>query len=43
MNLVKLQDIKFLHTNNEKSGRKIKEAMPFTITSKKKITRNKPT
>ena len=34
----------FLHTNNERSGREIKETIPFTITTKKnKIPRNKPT
>ena len=39
MNIVKLQDIKsthknpfaFLHTNNEKIEREIKETIPFTI------------
>ena len=34
----------FLYTNNERSEREIREAIPFTITSKKnKILRNKPT
>ena len=42
MNTVKSQDIKlihksiaFLHTNNEKSKRKIKETIPFTIVMKR--------
>ena len=37
MNLAKLQDTKslaFLYTNNEKSERKIKESIPFTIATK---------
>ena len=29
------KSIAFLYTNNEKSEREIKEAIPFTITSKK--------
>ena len=34
----------FLHTNNEKSAKEIKESIPFTIATKKnKIPRNKPT
>ena len=41
MNLVKLQDMKtstqkslaFLYTNNKRSGREIKEIIPFTIAS----------
>ena len=49
MNLVKLQDTKiniqksvaFLYTNNERSGREIKETIPFTVTLKKnKIPKN---
>ena len=43
MNLGKLWDKKintnkslaFLHTNNEKSEREIKESIPFTITTKR--------
>ena len=41
MNLVKLQDTKlihgnlFLYTNNERSEREIKEAIPFTIATKR--------
>ena len=43
MNLAKLQEKKintqksfaFLYTNNEKSERKIKESIPFTIATKK--------
>ena len=42
MNIVKLQDTKltqkplaFLYTNNEKSEREIKEAIPFTIGKKR--------
>ena len=42
MNIVKLQDIKlihrnptFLYTNNEKTGREIKETIPFTIVMKR--------
>ena len=42
MNIVKLQDIKltqkslaFLYTNNEKTEREIKEAIPFTIATKR--------
>ena len=42
MNKVKLQDIKsihkslaFLYTNNEKTGREIKETIPFTIAMKR--------
>ena len=46
MNLAKLQDTKlqklgnqkslaFLYTNNEKSERKIKESIPFTIATKR--------
>ena len=45
----KLQDTKlaqkslaFIHTNNEKSEREIKETIPFT-TATKRIPRNKPT
>ena len=41
MNTVKSQDIKliyksiaFLHTNNEKSKRKIKETIPFTMATR---------
>ena len=38
MNLAKLQDTKsihaFLHTNNEKLEREIKESIPFTIATK---------
>ena len=34
----------FLHMNNEKSEREIKEAIPFSIvTTTTKIPRNKPT
>ena len=33
----------FLYTNNEISERKIRGAIPFTIASKNKILRNKPT
>ena len=42
MNIVKLQDIKlthrslaFIHTNNEKTEREIKETIPFTIAMKR--------
>ena len=42
MNIVKLQNIKltqkslaFLYTNNEKTGREIKETIPFTIAMKR--------
>ena len=42
MNLAKLQDtnntqksLAFLYTNNEKSERKIKESIPFTISTKR--------
>ena len=42
MNIVKLQDIKLtqkslalLYTNNEKIEREIKEAIPFTIATKR--------
>ena len=42
MNILKLQDIKltqkslaFLYTNNEKTGREIKETIPFTIATKR--------
>ena len=42
MIIVKLQDIKsthkslaFLYTNNEKTEREIKEAIPFTIATKR--------
>ena len=42
MNIVKLQDIinrqislAFLDTNNEKTGREIKETIPFTIATKR--------
>ena len=44
MNIVKLQDIKltqkslaFLYTNNEKTEREIKETIPFTIATSKRI------
>ena len=33
----------FLYTNNKRSEREIKEKISFTITSKNKIPRNKPT
>ena len=33
----------FLYTNNEKTEREIKEKIPFSITMKKKILRNKST
>ena len=33
----------FLYTNNEKTEREIKETIPFTIVTKKKIFRNKST
>ena len=33
----------FLYTNNERSEREIKETIPFTIATKNKIPRNKPT
>ena len=33
----------FLYTNNKISESEIKETIPFTITSKNKIPRNKPT
>ena len=49
MNMVKFQDIinteksfAFLYTNNEITEREIKEAIPFTIASKR-IDRNKLT
>ena len=42
MNIVKLQDIKltqqslaFLYTNNEKTEREIKEAIPFALATKR--------
>ena len=42
MNIVKLQDIKFtqkslalIYTNNEKTERKIKEIIPFTIVTQR--------
>ena len=39
------KSLAFLHTNDEKSGREIKETLPFTIAKKKKnkVPRNKPT
>ena len=38
------KSVAFLHTNNERSEREIKETIPFTITSKKnEIPSNKPT
>ena len=33
----------FLNTNDEKSEREIMETLPFTIATKNKISRNKPT
>ena len=33
----------FLYTNNDKTKREIKEIIPFTITTKNKILRNKST
>ena len=33
----------FLYTNNKRSEREIKEIIPFTITSKRIIPKNKPT
>ena len=35
MNLVKLQNTKFLHTNNKKSEREIKETILFTIATQR--------
>ena len=32
---VKLKDIAFLYTNNEKTEREIKETIPFTISTKR--------
>ena len=37
------KSVAFLYTNNERSEREIKETISFTITSKNKIPRNKPT
>ena len=37
------QSLALLYTNNKMSEREIKETMPLTIVSKKKISRNKPT
>ena len=37
------KSLAFLHTNSKISEREIKETIPFTITSKNKIPRNKPT
>ena len=38
------KSLAFLYTNDEKSEREIKKALPFTIATKKnKIPRNKPT
>ena len=38
------KSLAFLYTSDEKSERKIKETLPFTIaTEKNKIPRNKPT
>ena len=36
------KSLAFLYTNNEKSERKIKEIIPFTVATKR-IPRNKPT
>ena len=38
------KSLAFLYTNNEKSGREIKESIPFTIATKRiKLSRNKLT
>ena len=37
------KSLAFLYTNNEKTEREIKEKIPFSITMKKKILRNKST
>ena len=37
------KSLAFLYKNNERSEREIQETIPFTITSKKKLPRNKPT
>ena len=37
------KSLAFIYTNNEKSKRKSKESIPFTIATKNKISRNKLT
>ena len=37
------KSLAFLYTNGEISEREIKETLPFTIATKNKISRNKPT
>ena len=37
------KSLAFLYKNNERSEREIQETIPFTIASKKKLPRNKPT
>ena len=38
-----LKSTAFLHSNNKRSEREIKETIPFTIISHNKISKNKPT
>ena len=42
INIIKKKSLAFLHTNNEKTEREIKETIPFTIATTTKIPRNKP-